>query len=182
MPYKDPKKQKAYDRARYLAQVAAGNKRQAMYAAGHREECRERARKWHAANRKKSRDAAKAYRKSHPRQADAWSAAWKKRNRSRVIARVAAWSAADRLACPEKYTERAARRKAQKLQTQVEKIDFMQILRDSKGICGICGKPLDLFGIDFYHIVPLSKGGAHARNNIQPSHSYCNRAKGARVG
>lgn len=83
---------------------------------------------------------------------------------------------------PEVWVERAARRRAQKQHTQTEKVDFKQILRDSKGLCGICNKPLDLFGIEFDHIVPLARGGSHTRENIQATHSRCNRVKGAKVG
>jgi hypothetical protein len=82
----------------------------------------------------------------------------------------------------EKFLARNAKRRALKQQTRVEDIDFKQVLKDSKGLCGICRKPLDLFGIDFDHIVPLSKGGTHTRANIQATHARCNRSKGARVG
>lgn len=81
----------------------------------------------------------------------------------------------------KEHAESEGRRRARKRNTQVEPIDLMQVLRDSKGVCGICHKPLDLFGIDFDHIVPLSKGGTHTRDNIQPSHSRCNRVKGAKA-
>lgn len=80
------------------------------------------------------------------------------------------------------FCARNAKRRALKATTKVEPIDFMQILKDSLGVCGICRKPLDLFGIDFDHIVPLSKGGTHTRANLQATHAYCNRSKGARVG
>lgn len=81
----------------------------------------------------------------------------------------------------DKAREHGARRRALKLQTQAEKVDLKQILRDSKGLCGICKTPLDLFGIDFDHIIPLARGGTHTRDNIQATHSRCNRAKGAKV-
>lgn len=86
-----------------------------------------------------------------------------------------------RLANPLKVRAMNSRRRALEKQTQAEKIDFMEILRASNGICGICKKPLDLFGIEFDHIIPLSKGGPHTRENIQATHSCCNRQKGARV-
>jgi 5-methylcytosine-specific restriction endonuclease McrA len=60
-------------------------------------------------------------------------------------------------------------------------VNFKKILKDSNGVCGICRKPFDLFGIDFDHIIPLSRGGAHATDNIQATHSRCNRAKGAKL-
>jgi 5-methylcytosine-specific restriction endonuclease McrA len=69
-----------------------------------------------------------------------------------------------------------------KLQTRVENINFKKILRDANGLCGICKKPFDLFGIDFDHIIPLARGGTHTADNIQATHSICNRRKGAKVG
>lgn len=83
---------------------------------------------------------------------------------------------------PHMVREKASRRRALKRRTQRERVDYRQILKDSKGLCGICNRPLDLFGIDFDHIVPLSRGGTHTRENIQASHSYCNRSKWAKVG
>lgn len=83
---------------------------------------------------------------------------------------------------PEPFREHVARRRARMRTPEVEKIDFREVLFDSNGLCGICHKPLDLFGIDFDHIVPLSKGGTHTRANLQATHSYCNRSKGAKVG
>lgn len=167
MPYADPEEQRAYDRARRVALRAAGIKRDAAYAATHRTEIRDRARAWRAANPERSRAMVKAYRKSNPQKAGAWEKASKQRRR---------------LAVPEVFRERAARRRARQRDTCVERVDLKQILRDSNGLCGICKKPLDLFGIDFDHIVPLSKGGTHTADNIQTTHMRCNRSKGSKVG
>jgi 5-methylcytosine-specific restriction endonuclease McrA len=82
----------------------------------------------------------------------------------------------------EKFLARNARRRALKTTTEVGPIDFAQILKDANGVCGICHEPFDLFGIDFDHIVPLARGGAHIAENIQATHARCNRSKGARVG
>ena len=57
--------------------------------------------------------------------------------------------------------------------------------RDS-GICGICGKPVDLrisagrLQPTIDHIVPFALGGADARTNIQIAHRGCNSWKGKR--
>lgn len=63
----------------------------------------------------------------------------------------------------------------------VEPINYKRVLRESGGVCGICKHPLDLFGTDFDHIVPLARGGTHTFDNIQATHARCNRSKGARV-
>lgn len=103
---------------------------------------------------------------------------WRQKYPEKQAAKLLAY----RLAHPERDREKSARRRAAKRQTYIERIDFKKILRDANGICGICKEPFDLFGIDFDHIVPLSRGGAHITANIQATHSRCNRAKGAKVG
>lgn len=83
---------------------------------------------------------------------------------------------------PDRRSESANRRRAQKIGTSSDRVDYNQILKDSKGVCGICGDPFDLFGIHFDHIIPLSKGGKHTAVNLQATHARCNLEKGAKVG
>jgi 5-methylcytosine-specific restriction endonuclease McrA len=70
---------------------------------------------------------------------------------------------------------------ALKLTDQIEKIDFRNILHAADGLCAICRKPFDLFGIEFDHIIPLARGGAHVTANIQATHTRCNRSKNVRM-
>lgn len=52
-----------------------------------------------------------------------------------------------------------------------------QIYRDQRGMCAICGNPLeDNFEID--HIKPKCIGGVTAYFNLQAVHISCNRRKG----
>lgn len=74
-----------------------------------------------------------------------------------------------------------ARRRAKIRGAAVGEIDYGAILRKANGRCGICQKPFDLFGIEFDHIVPLARGGAHTQDNLQATHAYCNRRKGTKV-
>lgn len=56
-------------------------------------------------------------------------------------------------------------------------------------ICAICHRPIDLeaapfspLAVEVDHIVPRSRGGAlYALENLQLTHSQCNRKKGARM-
>lgn len=111
----------------------------------------------------------------------AWGRAYVERNREKVAAKSKARLRSWRQANPERVAEKDARRRARKRNTAVGPIDYAKILSESGGICGICKKPLDLLGRDFDHIVPLARGGTHTADNIQVTHSHCNRAKGARV-
>ncbi len=47
-----------------------------------------------------------------------------------------------------------------------------------RGVCGICGRwgPLEAMNRD--HVVPLAKGGAHAKGNIRLAHIECNSRRG----
>ena len=46
--------------------------------------------------------------------------------------------------------------------------------------CGICSQPIvDEFHID--HKLPVSQGGTHDRDNLQPSHPFCNLSKNRSV-
>jgi 5-methylcytosine-specific restriction endonuclease McrA len=42
--------------------------------------------------------------------------------------------------------------------------------------CGICAEPLG-DDVHFDHIVPISRGGHHGMDNVQPTHGTCNRKK-----
>ena len=52
----------------------------------------------------------------------------------------------------------------------------------TEGHCGICGKfiPLEEYTID--HIIPLSKGGTNALDNLQACCGFCNKAKDDSLG
>jgi 5-methylcytosine-specific restriction endonuclease McrA len=76
----------------------------------------------------------------------------------------------------------AARRRARLLAVFVDDIDPRAVFDRDKGVCGICLSPVDpssRWEID--HIIPISKGGAHAYANVQLSHRRCNRSKSARL-
>jgi len=135
----------------------------------------------YAADPTRAKDNAKAYRAANPTKAKAAVKAWGLANPTRLAAMKLEWQRADYRLHPERYKEIQGRRKAQKQNSQVEKVDLKKILRNANGLCGICKEPLDLFGIDFDHIVPLARGGTHTTDNIQATHSHCNRAKGAKV-
>jgi len=140
------------------------------------------ARQRYAANPDLWKMRTKAYRVANPDTVRTAVVAWCKVNAVHLRAVKAKWQREDYKRNPERYKEIQGRRRAQKLRMQTERIDLKRILRESHGLCGICRKPLDLFGIDFDHIVPLARGGTHTTDNIQATHSYCNQVKGAKVG
>lgn len=92
-----------------------------------------------------------------------------------------------RLSNSEKRAEYARRREAQIASTQTGRIDRDRFIADSDGICGICGREInktiqypDKMSASTDHIVPLARGGAHTRSNLQVTHLRCNLKKGQR--
>jgi 5-methylcytosine-specific restriction endonuclease McrA len=81
---------------------------------------------------------------------------------------------------PEKRRMWEAARRARKLEAFVEHVDPSTVFEMHGGMCGVCN---EFIAGDFHvdHIVPLSRGGAHAYINVQPAHPMCNLKKGARV-
>jgi 5-methylcytosine-specific restriction endonuclease McrA len=59
-------------------------------------------------------------------------------------------------------------------------VDFARILAEYGPVCHICGDDIE-DDLEFDHVVPLSRGGAHAEENIRPSHEACNHWKGTRL-
>lgn len=66
-------------------------------------------------------------------------------------------------------------------------ITLKSLIERDKGICQICGQPVDATDIQrghvmrkypsLDHIVPLSKGGTHTWDNVQLAHMGCNSGK-----
>jgi len=79
--------------------------------------------------------------------------------------------------------ERDARRRALKLEGQIEKINYrplFAVLIGGSGLfCNWCGEFIEPRQISFDHIKPLSKGGLHIRENLQLLHLMCNKLKAA---
>lgn len=50
-----------------------------------------------------------------------------------------------------------------------------------EGLCAYCEKPMPLSEVTFDHVIPISKGGTFANNNIVLAHYKCNRDKGSKL-
>lgn len=139
---------------------------------------KEQARQRYIKNRERVKATSHAWRQANSEHAADLTKKWQEQHPQKVAAFKRKWAIAHR----ERHAEVESRRRAIKRQTEVERVDFAAILRSANGLCGICHKPFDLFGIDFDHIVPLARGGTHTTKNIQATHTRCNRVKGAKVG
>jgi len=79
-------------------------------------------------------------------------------------------------------------RKEQLKKAFVKPVYFSRIYKRDKGLCQICGKPVDYNknpedprGATIDHVVPLSLGGKHHPDNCQLAHRRCNSIKGTKV-
>lgn len=79
-------------------------------------------------------------------------------------------------------------RRALERDPSAEKFPPREIFERDGWICGLCGEGIDRTekapapgapSID--HVVPLSRGGKHCRENVQAAHLGCNVRKGARI-
>ena len=66
-----------------------------------------------------------------------------------------------------------------------EKINHTEVFDAHEWICHLCGLYIsrhatknDWYRVTLDHIIPLSKGGTHTRDNVAPAHWKCNMEKG----
>lgn len=59
-------------------------------------------------------------------------------------------------------------------------VDYDAVLAEHGRVCHICGGAIE-GGLQFDHMVPLSRGGSHSADNVRPAHGRCNRWKGDRL-
>jgi 5-methylcytosine-specific restriction endonuclease McrA len=80
-----------------------------------------------------------------------------------------------------KANEHARRHEALKRTQQVEPVDYAAVLARDGYVCHICRQDVPPDDVEFDHVMPLSKGGAHSMENVKVSHRRCNRRKHARL-
>lgn len=70
---------------------------------------------------------------------------------------------------------------ARKLGASDGPVSYDHILDRDNGCCYLCGDPISPGDLAFDHVIPLSRGGRHAEDNIRPTHKLCNTRKHART-
>ena len=103
-------------------------------------------------------------------------------NRDRMRQKMREWAASHPDRVRELASDSKGRRRARKLGRSVSKADLRLVLREFGMVCHICGGDIaSKSDLHFDHVIPLALGGAHATDNIRPSHAFCNLRKGARI-
>ena len=129
------------------------------YYQSHREEKKARVEVYRQAHKKEKKTYLKAYYQAHREKAKAWCKAYFQAHKEVANAR---------------HMLRAARKQG----ASIGAVDLELIKKRDKMVCGICGKKVRPADLSYDHIIPLSKGGAHATWNLQVAHLSCNCARG----
>ena len=92
----------------------------------------------------------------------------------RIIAK--RWSEAN----PARRSEYGSRRRARYVEAYVEDVTpyISQLTEIQKNKCIYCVKSFDVVRFTIDHIIPLSRGGKHAKENVQLVCGSCNSSKG----
>ena len=89
---------------------------------------------------------------------------------------------------PVKCNSRNSKRRAKIRNSTTEYVDLLQLYKNHKWVCGICGLKIDKklkypnsMSVSHDHIIPIAKGGGHIYDNIQPAHLVCNERKHIKI-
>ena len=77
--------------------------------------------------------------------------------------------------------DKNAARRAKLAGAAVEHVDREFIRQRDGQLCYLCGGWVSVHEQSLDHVVPLSRGGAHAYANIKLAHKVCNSKKGDRL-
>jgi 5-methylcytosine-specific restriction endonuclease McrA len=111
----------------------------------------------------------------------AYNTVYRQKNRAALDAYITAW----RIRNPDKaaVTAKAATanrraRKCRGTQSKITSADIKMIYASQRGRCAACRKRVAQYHVD--HIVPLLRGGAHEKRNLQILCAHCNLTKHAK--
>lgn len=141
-----------------------------MWRSSHPGEESEYKRRLYRADPDKFKSRSRNWRSSNPEYINKWY-----ENRGRLVVRK--WAQDN----PHKRRESCQRRRALLKGCDVSLADIAAVVERSGGLCCLCNSlvPEGMRHID--HIVPLSKGGPHAQENLQMLCYRCNLSKGSKL-
>jgi len=134
-------------------------------------------RKGYLTSRTKILSTTSTYRRKNKTRILAQRKDWRARNRQLHNWRAIKW----RIEHPEEARNQSAKKRARKYLQWVEDVDRRIVYNRDKGICYLCGLPVDPKNWHQDHKIPLSKGGPHSYANVAVTHPRCNLEKGIKV-
>jgi len=103
--------------------------------------------------------------------------AYRSANRARLREEFRRWRAENPEAAAELNRRSAHIRRCRLMSLPVEKFSAGSIFVRDKGLCAYCGLGLDPMNWHLDHVVPVSRGGGHTRDNVVASCPRCNLSK-----
>lgn len=91
--------------------------------------------------------------------------------------------------CKSRYAlDRGHMRRVKIRDTAIEFVSRVEIFERDEWTCQLCLRPIDRSAVwpdkgspVIDHVLPISKGGAHVKENIQTAHAHCNAVKSNRT-
>ncbi len=136
------------------------------YRINHLEESNEYKKKWNKEKRKTSPEIKlKMYEATKK---------WRRKSREKINQNAKEW----RIKNPEKWKlhhayHTAIRRSKIKAAT-INPFSYKEILQRDGYKCHLCGRTVAKKEVSFDHLIPISKGGSHSRENVAVAHLACN--------
>lgn len=131
-------------------------------------------RRWRERHPEQAREALYSWRQRNPERFKAHLKKYRETHRAEAVARTREWQKAH----PDKvreYSRRYQKTKRRAVETgSLTKAQWDVILRAFSHRCAYCGRKRKL-GQD--HVLPMSRGGAHAKSNVVPCCRNCNASK-----
>lgn len=144
----------------------ANKEQRASYQKSYRQAKTDRIREYNRSWREKNHEYAKALNRE-----------WAAKNPERCKANRKIWKAAN----PEKFKAYDHEKKARKRKATIEKFYPIEIYERDQWVCQLCKKKVNKrlkhpnpLSASLDHIIPLSKGGDHSRQNTHLAHLICN--------
>lgn len=156
-----PEKCYAYSAKYAKSHLEKGRKKQARYAAVHLEKVHALYAKWRKANPEKVVRARKLYYEANRQKAIENASTWAKEHPEE-----------NRLRCAKRHALKYSNTPTDELLTLAQ---WHDVLTQYNGHCAYCDREAKL---TLDHVIPLSKGGTHSKNNVVPACGHCNSSKG----
>lgn len=128
-------------------------------------------------NKGKHKENSSRWKEQNPEKVQQYKRSWKERNPEQVIESRARYNRDHK----ETTIAWSHRRRAKRAAATVGEVDYKRIWKRDKGICYLCGCPVDKNDVHYDHVTPLSRGGTHSEDNLRVTHARCNLIKGTKL-
>jgi len=136
---------------------------------------REYAYKWRRENREKYLADLRQYYRHNAKKRNQWYKEFRKKHPKEASRRWRLYYATHR----QERLDKSAYERAQRQNAVTEKFSRQEIYKRDNGYCHICGKKVPKNNFHLDHLIPLSLGGKHTRQNVAIACPKCNLKRGA---